>query len=264
MQSHLLHSNPEVGFQRAFEQHPEVLENLSSCFECLLNYLEISKKQTNIKYTLFNHSRLDKSLDLILESLVLLEKKTQILLILYQVLSDPRVLLNTSIKNKFFRVLEIISLQLPTLKLGNRILPGVLLLRGFPMNCFGCKWAKDILSRMNEFRLDDYDHYSFNQFYHCLKREGGEFELDFLQVLEMLGDLSQKMDEQVVKKIVQEFPDLLDFIRERFKEKFTHFYQYLRIYINMNMNGKLGSILIFKEILKVVDSTCKMDSSLSK
>ncbi len=66
-----------------------------------------------------------------------------------------------------------------------------------------------------------------------------------------------------MKKIIEDFPHLLDFVRERFKEKFTHFYQYLRIFINFNIRGKLGTLAQLKEILRVIDSTCKMDSSVS-
>jgi hypothetical protein len=196
MQTHLLHSNPEFGFQKAFEQDSQTIENLTNCFECLLNYLEIAKKQTQLKFLQFTQERLGNSLDLVLRELDPSLKKIQILLILYEVLSDPRVLLNQQISNKFFKILEIISQKLPALKLGDKILPGIFLLRGFSPDSFGCKWAKEILGKTEKITADDYDYYSFLQFYKCIIKEKSDFELDLLQVLELLGDLSEKMDYQ--------------------------------------------------------------------
>lgn len=58
---HLLHSNPTLGFRKALEKDSEILEQLSSCFECLLNYLELSKEPEHRGFTL---ERLKNNLNL--------------------------------------------------------------------------------------------------------------------------------------------------------------------------------------------------------
>lgn len=96
----------------------------------------------------------------------------------------------------FFQILDIISRKLPALKLGDKILPGILVLRGFSSDSFGCKWAKDILRKTTRFNIDDYDNSWFVEFFKVLRKEKTDFPFDFMEVLEMLGELSEKMDQQ--------------------------------------------------------------------
>lgn len=63
--------------------------------------------------------------------------------------------------------------------------------------------------------------------------------------------------------MLHDFPQLENLVRDRFKERLTNFYPYLRIHVNLSIQGRLGTPEKFRETLRVIDSTCKMDSSLS-
>lgn len=103
--------------------------------------------------------------------------------------------MDEGISSRFFRILEYISLKLPALKLGDKILPGILVLRGFQGDTFGCKWAKEILRKAVCFRGDDYDYGLFLEFYKVIVRDNALYPLDFVQVLDMFGELTEKMDQ---------------------------------------------------------------------
>ena len=114
-------------------------------------------------------------------------------MVLFEILSDPSGIIQ--LLNLICQLLELISRKLPALKLADKILPGILMLR-CSRESICSKWAIEILKKKSRVLESDYQVSTFEVFIRILRGEETEWDkfVDIKEMLEMMGDLIEKMD----------------------------------------------------------------------
>ena len=200
--NHLFHSDLTLGYKEYLKENQEIINNLNTCFECLVNYQKYYLKfqENSSQRKEIDCKRLVDSLKFILQKSNSQDIKNRILFVLYEILTDPTYLLQEEIQNLLDKLLKLIE-NFPGLRLSDKILPGILLLKMSKNENFAA-WADTILRKKNLFTLSDYDEKNFfNIIFKKLKRQDTEWDrfISTTEMMNLLIYLSKIMDNSGIK-----------------------------------------------------------------